>query len=56
MEEDYNFSLDWENDLLVDSCLQNTPSPTVIEAIVDYAMMVDIYSKTLDERISICLN
>lgn len=56
MEQNYNFFNEWEKDLEVASLGIETPSKDVLDAIIDYSMIVDFFSKTLNERISICLN
>ncbi len=56
MEQNYNFFNEWEKDLEVASLQIETPSKDVLDAIIDYSMIVDFFSKTLNERISICLN
>lgn len=56
MEQNYNFFNEWEKDLEVASLEIETPSKDVLDAIIDYSMIVDFFSKTLNERISICLN
>ncbi len=56
MEQDYIFFNEWEKDLEVAPLEMETPSKDVLNAIIDYSMVVDFFSKTLDERISICLN
>ncbi|MBR1769872.1 MAG: hypothetical protein IJ748_05370 [Bacteroidales bacterium] len=56
MEEYYNFFNEWEKDLELASLQEETPSRDVLEAIIDYSMMVDFFSPSLNEKISVCLN
>lgn len=46
----------WVEDLESGYLEQESPSQTVIDAIIDYSMMEEVYSETLDDKISICLN
>lgn len=60
MEQNYIFSEqifnDWVKDLEV-ACLENSyPSQQVLDTIIDYSMTEEIFSKTLNANIFICLN
>lgn len=46
----------WVEDLESGYLEQASPSQSVIDAIIDYSMMEEVYSETLDGKISICLN
>lgn len=56
MEKYYDFLLTWEKDLATASDKKEAPSQDVLNAIVDYSMTMDVFSTSLNERISICLN
>lgn len=56
MEKYYDFLITWEKDLAKATDEKETPSKDVLNAIVDYSMTMDVFSTSLNERISICLN
>lgn len=56
MEKYYDFFVTWEKDLAKATDEKETPSKDVLNAIVDYSMTMDVFSTSLNERISICLN
>ncbi|MDO5759977.1 MAG: hypothetical protein Q4Q06_03010 [Bacteroidota bacterium] len=56
MEKYYNLFVLWEKDLAKAFDRKEEPSKDVLDAIVDYSMTMDIFSTSLNERISICLN
>ncbi|MCF0210335.1 MAG: hypothetical protein HUK18_03330 [Bacteroidales bacterium] len=35
---------------------ESTPSQQVLDSIIEYSMVEEVYSKTLDAKIRICLN
>ncbi len=56
MEKYYNLFVIWAKDWAESLADTKFPSRKVLSAIVDYSMTVDVFSTSLNERISICLN